>query len=236
MDTLFSIDESIVRLPAATAVDSCEVAERLNQLLDQVEAFSGSEAPGDGEIPMGHLESLSSIVPFFESLLDDAAEDISPSAYALLVHMVGYPAVPDTLVLQSAFGRRIAEESNRDLARIIARANQRDLSVDDYITELASSERIPQRRVARMFRGEVRRTPDDGRMRAAIAILRRAASLIPHELRSHLLTAIGWLYWARGKRPNALAYLAEAERTDSGCPYVGGLTALVSSRLPAWCS
>ncbi|WP_156761163.1 hypothetical protein [Microbacterium karelineae] len=232
----FLDDESLVHLPLATDADRDEVVERLFDMWSATASEAVAPDEGDSGGPMGHVESLAYIVPFLESLLDDPPDELPLAACAQIVHMVEYPAVPEIVVIQTAFGRRAGEEMVRHLERLFARARQRNLSVDEYIADAADTGRIAHDRTARMFRGEVRRAPDDERMRTAIRILRRAASLVPPELRSHLLCAIGWLQWARGRRPVALAYLAEAERTDSGCPFPLAITELVSARRPRWCA
>ncbi|WP_110590460.1 hypothetical protein [Microbacterium suaedae] len=236
MDTLLDEGESLVHLPPVTDAESGEVVARLNDILDALANLADETDEVDAVVSIGHVESLGLIVPFFESLLEGSFDDISLAAYAQLIHMVEYPAIPDLIVVQAAFGRRAGEETIRDLERTCARARQKNRSVDGYIDDLAETERLASNRTARKFGGEVRRLPDDERTRLAIRILRRATSLAPPELRTHLLCAIGWLQWARGRRPVALTYLAEAQRTGSGCPLPVAMTALVSSRRPRWCA
>lgn len=47
---------------------------------------------------------------------------------------------------------------------------------------------------------------------------------------------IAWLLWANGKRPHALAYLAEAWRMQPNHALTGSLSELCSTALPEWCA
>ena len=94
------------------------------------------------------------------------------------------------------------------IARLSSRAQHRGLSVDEYVQHLQQTGSVPHDRPVRLFLGESRRSPDDERLRRAIALLRRTAALTPDPFRAPVLSAIAWMVWARGGRVVALAYLA----------------------------
>ncbi|WP_457098716.1 hypothetical protein [Microbacterium sp. P5_E9] len=231
--------DGIFHLPAVDETVSAEVVDQFLRIVDalpmrsvpvsmrQVTAFDLDEVPP-------HVEAFALIVPLLETCLEDVPEALSPALVAQVASMGTFPAIPETIALQIAFGREAGEEQMREIARLIARATRRGLSADEYIAELAAADAIPRGKIIRLFHGETRRTPDVQRMAQGIALLRRIASLVPPPLRPPLLCAIAWLQWARGKRAIAMGYLAEAARIEPEHILAFGLSWLVSTKTPTW--
>lgn len=181
-----------------------------------------------------HGEAFVMMVPLLETCLDDDADDVDLPLIAQFAFMSMVPAMPESVALQIAFGRSVGEEQVREFARLFARARQRGLSIDEYVGELVARDAVPRGKLVRLLHGETRRKPDAERIQQGIALLRRIASLVPSTVRPPLLCAIAWLYWARGKRAIAMAYLAEAARIEPEHILARGLSWLVTTKTPAW--
>ncbi len=204
----------------------------LDELLEQRCDDPGSEC--ERTLP-GHLEAMSVIIPLIESLLDDEADAAGPALIARLIMMTAWPSLPEQIILQIAFGRRVAEDSVLRWMRMIARATHRNLAVDEYITQPREAEAIPRDTLNRLFLGESRRTPDAERVQRGITLIRGVAAYAPRPLRGGMLCILGWLHWSRGQRPIALLYLDEALECHPELPLAQGLTALFHEReRPAW--
>jgi hypothetical protein len=191
-------------------------------------------AESDGDAVPSHGEVLMLIVPLLETCLEADADEPAPPLVAQLAFMAALPAVPESIALQVAFGRRVGEAQTREFGRLIARARQRGVSVDEYVANLVAADALPRGTLVRLFHGESRRTPDAARVKRGIAMLRGIASLVPPMLRPPLLCTIAWLHWAGGKRALAAAYLAEASRIDPENVLAYGLSWLISTKIPSW--
>lgn len=228
----------ILHLPAVDPHEVEEVGEQLLKMahdLPRVTVTVPDRYVGSVQAASPHAEAFALAVPLLESLLDDDPDTVPGALLAQLIFMSQFPALPEAIALQVAFGRFVGEQNVRRLARLVTRARRRGLSVDEYVVRLGAADAVPSDTLTRLFRGEARRAPDATRIRCGIALLRRTASLAPPPSRSHLLCAIGWLHWARGQRAIAAAYLAEASRLEPGHILAYGLRAhITSSQGPAW--
>lgn len=216
--------DATLHLPAVDRLDALEVVGHVIRLIDG--DAHDSAAPS-------HAEAFVMIVPFIEALLDDDPDDVSLALVAQLVVITTLPGLPEAIALQIAFGRRIGEQHTLKIGRLMARARQRGLSVDEYVARLgpAAAERDT---LLRLFHGEARRRPDANRMQRGIALLRRTAALVPAHERPAVLCVIAWLHWARGHRAIAMAYLAEAARIEPQHILAYGLSWLVTTKTPVW--
>lgn len=194
--------------------------------LDEPEASSGGA--------LTHAEAFVLVVPLLESCLAHRDTELSVPLVAEFALMTMFPAIPETIAVQVAFGRGAGEEQVREMARLIARARNHGTTVDDYVAELAAADAVPRGKLVRLFHGETNRVPDRDRIRRGIAVLRVIAALVPEPARPPLLCAIAWLQWAQGKRAVAAAYLHEAIRIEPGHILARGLAALVASKMPRW--
>lgn len=220
-EVLRRIEAAVDKLPEVSLVMSAKEAESVH---DELMRGSG---------PFTHGELLALIVPIVETLFDDTCR-ISPEFHAQLIMMCQFPSVPESMVAQIAFGRRVGEEQVRKIARIIARARHRGVSVDEYVADLHAQDAVPHDRLVKMFLGESKRTPSADRITLATGLLRTTAALAAESQRPPVLCAIAWLLWAQGKRALAMNYLAEASRIDPDHPTAFGLSVHFSENLPAW--
>ncbi|WP_194408610.1 DUF4192 family protein [Microbacterium cremeum] len=191
------------------------------------------------EVPSGgalftHAEAFVVIVPLLESCLARGDTDLSAVLVAEFALMAMLPAIPETIAVQVAFGRGAGEEQVREMARLLARARHRGLTVDEYIAQLSAANAVPRGKLVRLFHGETRRVPDPDRLKRGISLLRVLTALAPEPARPPLLCSIAWLQWAQGKRAVASAYLAEAIRIEPEHILARGLAVLVSSKAPRW--
>lgn len=231
-------DQPLVHLPSVSQRDLDDFVAAIVAIRDGVPEF-GSTLPkhhweGAAAEYLSHGEALVFTVPLIEALLDQAPTHMSVEMIAQLCAMAMYPAVPEAMVLQIAFGRKIGEQHSLKIARLLARARRRGVSADEYVAELAAQEAIPHDKLVRLLRGEARRAPSTNRVRKGITLLRRVASFLPCAFQPPLLCSLAWLHWSRGQRAIALAYLREATRIDPSNVLAGGLSATFSERLPAW--
>lgn len=229
----------IVRLPAADDDAQRAVLDELLAMLDALPelrvTYSARFASAAARLDVPtHGAALALSLPLVETGLDCDPNEVSTALLAQLVFYSVWPALPEQLALQVAFGWDLAEMHVRDLARIMARAARRGLTVDDYVADLVTTGAVPDTLGARCFRGETPCPPDSWRVARGIRLFRRAAAHAPEESRPSMLCAVAWLFWAMGKRPNALAHLAEASRIEPTHVLVHGLTAHFTSNQPAW--
>lgn len=181
-----------------------------------------------------HGAAFTLAIPVIETCLERDPSDVSPPLLAQLVVMSLFPSLPEQMALQVAFGRGIAEEHARDVARLIADASRRGLTVDEHVAQLVATGRVSDTRSTRSFRGEAQHAPGRPRVSRGTRLFRRAAGHVPEVLRPSLLSAAAWLLWSVGKRPNALAHLAEASRIEPTHVLAYGLTAHFASNQPLW--
>jgi hypothetical protein len=231
--------ETALHLPLASAEAREAVLAHLLRMFDRppevdLTASMDHAAAIDWDAVPSHAEVLMLIVPLLETCLDADADEPAPPLVAQLAFMAALPAVPESIALQVAFGRRVGEQQTREFGRLIARARQRGISVDEYVAGLVATGTVPRGTFVRLFHGESRRTPDAARVKRGIAMLRRIASLVPPMLRPPLLCAIAWLHWAGGKRALAAAYLAEASRIEPENVLAYGLAWLSATKTPSW--
>jgi hypothetical protein len=181
-----------------------------------------------------HAAAFARSIPLIETCLGHDPNEVSPPLLAQLILMSLFPSLPEQMALQVAFGRDNAEEHARDIARLIAHASRRGLTVDDYVAELVATGGVPDTRSARSFRGETSHEPDRSRAASGVALFRQAAGHAPEMLRPSLLCAAAWLLWSVGKRPHALAHLREAARIGPDHVLVHGLILHLGARRPSW--
>lgn len=234
-----------IHLPSVDDHDRDEVRRHIAAAVENLPevgfVMSAKEAEGcrdalmRGSGPFTHGEVLSLIVPIVETLFDDTCR-ISPAFHAQLIMMCQFPSIPESMVVQIAFGRRVGEEQVRKIARMIARAQHRGLTVDEYVVDLQEHGAVPHDGLVKMFLGESKRTPSVDRIRLAVGLLRTTAALAAEPMRPPILCAISWLLWAQGKRALALNYLAEASTIDPYHPTTYGLSVHLGGHLPAWLS
>jgi hypothetical protein len=233
-----TVTDDLIRLPAADERDRDDALDYVIRMWADLPQASVTLPGGKvSEFPPGaphHAESFILMVPLVEALLDGELRDISPALHARLAAMVMGPSVPEQLVLQIAFGREAGETHALKIVRLIAEAEERGLSVDDYIAELSAADAVPHDRIVRLFLGEAGPSPSAERIRRGIELLRRTASLVPYPLRPPLLCSIAWLQWARGRRAVAMAYVEEASRIEPDDVLAYGLSVHLPSRMPAW--
>lgn len=232
-----------IHLPHVDDCDRREVLRRFAAFIDELPevSFLLSETEGTrcrDELaresgPITHGEALGLIVPIVETLFDDTCR-MSLAFHTQLIVMCQFPSIPESMVLQVAFGRRVGEEQLRKIVRISARARHRGLSVDEYVAELNEGNAVPHDSLVKLFLGESKRIPMAERTRFATELLRTTAALAAEPLRPPILCAIAWLFWARGKRALAVNYLTEACRIDPENPTARGLSVHFGEHLPAW--
>ena len=162
------------------------------------------------EKPPGHLQALTDVVPLIESLLAGDEGLVPASVLAHLGFMALYPSIPEAIAVQIAFGRKAGERNLIAITRLIARADQCGLSVDDYVAQAVAEGTLHFDSATRLLRGEVRRPPDASRLAKGIALISRGVALMPPQLRPALLCVLGWLHWASGRHRPALTYLTDA--------------------------
>lgn len=191
--------------------------------------------PDTGPVMPTQLEAFDLLVPFVETLLDGDPDEVPLSLLAQLVGMARMPAIPEPIALQIAFGRRIGEQHARKIARLVAQARQRALTVDEHIEHLRRTGAVPHDTLVRLFLGDARRRPDTARIRAGVAVLRRAVSLLPPPVRPDLLCILGWLSWADGDAETAMDYVETASAIAPGHVLAYGLGAIIGTgKVPAW--
>lgn len=225
-DDLDEVDVEVRRL--------LERGPEISVLLSKAEAERTHEELMRGDGPFTHAEILGLIVPITETLFEGDVADVGIAFHVQLILMCGFPSIPESLVVQAAFGRRIGEQQYLKIVRLANRAERRGLTIDEYVEELRETNGIEHDRLVQMFLGETRRAPDDARLRRAIAVLRRTAALAPEALRPPLFCAIGWMQWARGRRAIALNYVSAAVAIEPANILARGLTIQMSTRVPEW--
>lgn len=230
---------SSLHLPVIDPNVVAEVLEHLLVMRDELPSWHLSL--GVEHVDEAHLVDASPhelafevSIPLLESYLREDPSDLGSRLLAQLTFMAQFPALPEQLALQTAFGRRVAEEHVSEVARLVSRAARRGLTVDEYVAHLAATDSVPATRTTRLFKGEARRAPNPTRIAKGIALLRYTAAAAPEPLRPPLLCAAAWLLWARGKRAHAIGYLAEALRIEPEHILAGGLAVLVADGLPLW--
>lgn len=228
-----------LHLPVVDPGVQDEVLEELLVMLDELPGYRldvATEHVDEARLidASPHEQAFELSIPLLESCLNQEPADLDSRLLAQLAFMAQFPALPEQLALQVAFGRRVAEEHAYEVVRLVSRASRRGLTVDEYVAHLAATDSVPSTRTTRLFRGGARRVPDPRRIMQGIALLRYAAAAAPESIRPPLLCAIAWLLWARGKRAHALAYLSEASRIEPEHILAYGLTWLVTNDLPLW--
>jgi hypothetical protein len=233
-------DESLIHLPAVDIAERLACVRHLAAMLDELlPEGERSHPPYGGDEPLmipSHLQALHLIVRLTESLLLAAPDDVSPRWAAEIAFMAAMPGVAENVALQIGFGESAGRDEVQKLMRLIGEAKERGLTADEYIMQLQADGGIPRDENTRRLHGETSAGPIDDRLRRGVAVLRRIAALVPDFYRPHLLSVIGWMLWARGRRSVALNYVAEALRIDPASILGYGLAVILSSRMPAWVS
>lgn len=181
-----------------------------------------------------HGEALMLTIPLVETCLDVEPNDVGAELLAQLAFFSLLRAVPEQIALQIAFGWRLADEHAHDVAPMLAHDADRGISMNDYLAALDWEADAFDAAGAAWFRGERWQEPDAARVERGIALCRRAAAHVPDGLRSPLLCIAAWLLWAGGKRPHALAYLAEASHDKSSGALVEALRKHMEATVPLW--
>jgi hypothetical protein len=236
--TSLRTDDTLIHLPIADSRERDAVWEHMEKMaeaLPMVEVTVSARAVS--ELPKrwsSQREMFILVEALTETLLDSEVEDVSPELAAQLGFFTGLAMIPETMALQIAFGRKVAEEQSRTLARIAEQAQRRGLSVDEYVVALRAANAVPHDELVRLFHGETGRAPSAHRLRHGITLLRRVAGMLPVAARPSVLCVIAWLMWARERRPIAMAYLAEASRIEPEHLLAFGLSAVLDEKKPAW--
>lgn len=235
--------EPFVRLPEVTSAEVADTYLELDRIVDELPRFraimSTAEAKrhsarlARGSGAMTHAEVRGLIVPITETLFDGSAK-LSAAFHAQLIVMCGFPSIPESLALQTAFGRRVGEQQHLKLVRLADRAQRRGLSVDAHVDDLRRRGAVEQDHLVRKFLGRISHRPDESRLETATSILQRTAALAPEELRPPVLCAIAWMLWASGRGVLSLTYLAEALRIEPGQSLACSLMLHFSSTTPKW--
>lgn len=215
---------------------AAEVAALREQLLDLgVLVPCISEAcVGDGEHYCGGAQVVAFAAEVLEETLSSDPESIDPALAAEFGLLALTAGTAEMMVAQIAFGESAGRLEALHIARLAAQAQQRGMSIDEYVAERARRGDIVLAPVARSLRGDTRRPPDGDRVGRGIAVLRRLAALLPATMASTCLAMIGWLHWSRGKRALALAYLRAAQILGPSGLTVHGFTWIVATRTPKW--
>lgn len=223
------------RLPRVDPHFADQVLLEIDALLDAEEEQACADIDCDGDhadaLP-GHIESMTLMIPLLESMLGDAPNSASPALVARVVMMATWPALPEQMIMQIGFGRRVAEKNVLSMMRLIARSTQRGLTVDEYVAEHDAKLDEP---LTRLFLGESRRAPEADRISRGIDLIRWMLAVTPEPLRAELLCVLGWLYWARGKRPLAFLHLDAAWQIRPGHVLAYGLEQhFINRGTPEW--
>lgn len=153
------------------------------------------------------------------ALLEDAArtrpDEVTPARLAALAFCLERPALRDVALMQWAGDITVGD------------------AVFDAQTTFGDGEPFPVD-LARPMWGEGP-APDADRLRHALELCRRVASVVPRERRPGALSACAWLAWATGRSSHAGTYAQAAVEIDSA----HGLSAIVltmldAGRLPEW--
>lgn len=233
----FRTDEPLIHLPRADTHELDEVWNEIEKIGDslpsvnvQISARAAFETPKRWPI---QREMFILVEALTETLLDREAGSISPALAAQLGVLADVPMIPETMAMQIAFGRKMAEEQSRKMAGIVEKAQKRGLSVDEYVAEPHAANAIPNDKM-HIFHGDTRWAPSAHRLQHGAALLRRVAGMLPVGFRPSLLCVISWLMWASGRRPIAMAYLAEATRIRPEHLLASEMSATFSDKSPAW--
>ena len=132
------------------------------------------------------------------------------------------------------------------LAYCLARPSLRDVALMQWVADLATGDAVLQAQTAfhrgKPFPDDLARPmwgegalPDPDRLRRALELCRRVASVLPRERRPGPLSACAWLAWATGRSSHAALYAERALEIDPD----HGLSALMldlidAGRLPEW--
>lgn len=236
--TSFLTDGALIHLPAVDSRERDQVREQMEKMVGALpEVAVKVSMRAVSEIPKrwpSQREMFILVEALTETLLDCEADGVSPALAAQLGVLTGLPMIPETMALQIAFGRKVAEEQSRKMARIAEQAQRRGVSVDEYVAGLRAANAVPHDKLVGLFHGETDWAPSAHRLRHGIALLRRVAGMLPAPARPSVLCVIAWLTWARGRRPIAMAYLAEASRIEPEHLLAFGLSAVLAEKKPAW--
>ena len=232
MDDVLNDEALSVHLREAPPDDARAAMRKVHQLaLDTIDAL---DADDDESGVLDLAGSLALMVPMVEALLG-SDEEPTPEECGVLAHMLNFPVVPELVLICTAFGRHIAEEHLREMVRTNRRIIQRGATTAAEIDAIQSERSRVYERTAQMLWGKIRRQPDEERLVSLAWILRRVASNLPHSMRSETFAMLGWIFWARGKRPLAVAYSEEGRCADASnaiAHFVDELIDMVPS--PQW--
>ena len=114
--------ETALHLPIASAEAREAVSAHLLGIfgrLPEVEVTASMDhaAATDWDAVPSHGEVLVLIVHLLETCLEADADEPAPPLVAQLAFMAALPAVPESIALQVAFGRRVGEEQTREFGR-----------------------------------------------------------------------------------------------------------------------
>lgn len=223
-----------IRLPKCDEHEQQAVHDALDEMRDALPAVRATCSDrfavllAGVDIPL-HGEALALSIPLIETSIDREPSEVPPEELAQLAFLSLFPAVPEQVALQIAFGWSIAHEHVRDCAPLLEKEGIGAMSTEGYLAGLDPWGDAFDTRAGRRFRGESLRDPDRARVERGIAVLRRAAAHAPEGLRPPLLCVVAWLFWAIGKRPHGLAHLAGVSRDD----FAGGLAHALREHLVA---
>lgn len=182
-----------------------------------------------------HGEALTGSMGLLETCLDQDPRRPDPEMLAQLLFLSVWPALPEHMAMQIAFGWDAAESHVHDLVPVVRRAARSRRPVEERFAGMAVADAVPHTRAGRCFGGQAGVEPEAARVARGITLFRQVAAHAPDGLRPSLLCVIAWLLWANGKRSHALAYLAESGRIQPDHAITRSLVGRCSAALPNWC-
>ncbi|WP_405216590.1 DUF4192 family protein [Agrococcus sp. Ld7] len=183
-----------------------------------------------------HGEALTISMGLVETCLDEDPRRPDPEMLAQLLFLSLWPALPEQMAMQIAFGWDAATSHVHDLVPVVRHAARSRRPAEELFAGMAVADAVPGTPAGCCFRGHADEKPDRARVGRGIALFREVAAHAPVAFRPSLLCVVAWLLWANGKRPHALAYLAEAGRVQPDHALTRSLSDLCSTALPKWCA
>src|SRR6218665_284229 len=203
-------------LPAANLVEKERVGRALEDigvLLDREEHshLNGSENPQ----AIAAIAVVEGIPEFFEMLLESPDEQ-PPFATAALLWCLDRPLLRDVALVQWATS---LDDGLRTLDAQCSFAETGSAIPDD---------------LGRIFLGHGA-SPDEGRLRLALSVVRLTAARAPRHVRPAPLTLAAWLSWALGRATHAEHYLRLVHAIDPEYGLAALLNTVVcAGMLPEW--
>lgn len=188
--------EKETTLPRARLYETEQFARRYAALCGQTWSAVMCGMEPDATAAFEDTALRTDLVLFAEHCLAQAAR--LPSAdLAALGSVLRIPAFRDIILYSWAWGPRIG--SHIRMRSFFPEDCDGDSSEDRWMVALAGT--IPDR-------------PDPERMRSAIRLLKRLASLLPQSERAPTYTLICWLYWSLGINSVASDWLSRVAEVD----------------------